>query len=171
VAREGKADGGSDAASIRRTAAAVGGGLASVVLAACATAAPLSDGPVYLDVASVEDLSHGCENVRDGYPDAAKYAGDGPHTIVVFAKDLVTDTGNLPDYQLANSEAPDGMLAKPDSELRTGRVLDTLQLESQMRQPASSCPLSIEGGSRIYATAQPYELDNLLKDLVTSPPR
>lgn len=207
---------------LRRAAAAVGGGLASAaLLVACSTPAPLTNGPVHLDIASVEDLSQGCENIRDGYPGAAKYAGDGPHTIVVFAKDLVTDTASLPDYQLANSDSPDDMrdmLDMPDSprevellacgetrpgdeqlnvcayksvlgggpteiplysqlytftiyELRTGRVVDTLKLESQMRLPASSCPVTLEGGgNKIYAKAQPFELDDLFKDTVNSPP-
>lgn len=56
-------------------------------------------------------------------------------------------------------------------ELRTGRVVDTLELESRMRQPAASCPTSIEGGSRVYAKAQPYEISDLVESLVTGSAR
>jgi hypothetical protein len=52
--------------------------------------------------------------------------------------------------------------------LRTGRVVDTLRVESGMAQPLSSCPTTIESGAtRVFAKAQPYELNDLFDDLVT----
>lgn len=103
----------------RRTAALVAGGVAAVVLAACTTQAARTNGPVHLRADSVEDLRRGCGNIRDGYPDAAKYTGAGPHTMAVFAKNLVTDTGpsgpGQVRYELANSEIPDAVLAMPES--------------------------------------------------------
>lgn len=76
--------------------------------------------PDHLTASSVEDLLGGCVNIQDGYPDAAEYTGDGPHTIAIFAKSLVSDaslngTGRPPYYELENSNAPEGLLAAPAS--------------------------------------------------------
>lgn len=200
----------------RTATAAVLGGLAAA-LAACSATAQDASVPETLSVHSVEDLRYGCDDIAGGYPQAAKYAGKGPHTMAIFADDLVTDDGAEREYEMANSEIPDEMLSKPRSprevsllacgdtlpgtqqlntcpytsvaglggpvdiplfsqhytftvyELRTGRTVDTLELDSQMRQPASSCPVTFGGGSRVYAKAQPYELQDLFEDLVTGP--
>jgi hypothetical protein len=50
-------------------------------------------------------------------------------------------------------------------ELRTGRVVSTLELEST----TGTCPPTFDGGSRLFVPAQPYELDELLTDLATGP--
>jgi hypothetical protein len=208
---------------VRRAAAAVVGAVAAAVLAGCSITATPGQEPDYLTPASVDDLLSGCVDLRDGYPDAAKYAGDGPHTIAIFAKNLVSDaslngTGSQPKYEPANSNTSDGLLATPGSprdvallacgsslpglqqlnvctyqsmigiggrplevplysqlytfrvyELRTGRLVDTLQLESQMKLPDASCPGVLEGGTKVFAKAQPFELDDLFKDIVTAP--
>lgn len=198
------------------------GGVAIALLAACSLT-PEKE-PQHLTAATVENLVQGCDNVLDGYPDAAPYKGDGPHTVMVFARNIesdvdLADATQRPPFEAANSEIPDSPLATPDSprdvqllacgnalpgdeqlgtcpyssmlnytgppvdiplytqlytftvyELRTGRRVDTLQLESRMKQPASSCPATLEtGATRIYAKAQPYELNGLFESLISGP--
>lgn len=208
-----------------RAAAAVVGGAAAAVLAACSlTDAPERE-PEHLTVTSVEDLRRGCADIRDGFPDAAKYTGDGPHTIAIFAKDLVSDasltgTADQPGYELANTNASPGLLAEPESprdvallacgdtlpgreqlnvcsyeanigisryasevplysqlytfqvyELRTGRLVDTLQLETRTTMAIAGCPALYKRGAKVFAKAQPAELDTLFKDIATGPAR
>ena len=208
-------------ASMRGVAAGV---VAAALLAGCSLTGTPEQEPDHLAPTSVEDLVHGCGDIRSGYPGAAKYEGDGPHPIVIFAEDLVSDDnlngkGSPPDIELANSDTFDEVMAPPDSprdvallacgtsvpgdeqlnvctygsfnsitdrydtelplysqlytftvyELRTGRVVDTLHLESQRTEQMSACPGLIEGGTKVYAKAHTSELDGLFKDLVTGP--
>jgi hypothetical protein len=208
-------------ASMRRAAVGV---VAAALLAGCSLTDTPEQEPEHLTPASVEDLVHGCGDIRSGFPGAAKYEGGGPHPIVIFARDLVSDDdhngkGPRPYWELANSDTFDEVMAPPDSprdaallacgtslpgdeqlnvctygsfnsitdrydtelplysqlytftvyELRTGRVVDTVNLESQRTEPLSACPGLIEGGTRVYAKAHETELDALFKDLVTGP--
>lgn len=210
----------------RMRAAVVGGvvgGVVAVLLAACSITDPPVREPVHLTATTVEDLLHGCVNIQDGYPDAARYTGDGPHTIAIFAKSLVSDasltgTGDQPHYELENSNASQGLLAEPASprdvallacgdplpgrtqlatcayesvialgggavevplfsqlytfkvyELRTGRLVDTLQLETRTPSQLAGCPGLFEGGTKAFAKAQPAELDALFTDIATGP--
>jgi hypothetical protein len=57
-------------------------------------------------------------------------------------------------------------------ELRSGREITTVELDARFRQPLSSCPTSVgDSGGKIYAKAQPFELYELVEDLVTEPAR
>lgn len=209
----------------RRAAAAMVSGAAAAMVCACSTVTPQRE-PNPLSVGSVADLARGCVDMLDGFPDAAKYTGKGPHRMAIFAKDLGTDqgatgAGDPPKYELANDGPPDDVMETPKSprevallacgtglpgheklntcqynsalgtgigppaeiplysqlysftvyELRTGRVVDKVRLESRMAQPASSCPVTISGGTMIYAKAQPYELNDLFEPFVTGPAR
>jgi hypothetical protein len=202
---------------VRRTAAALVGLVTAIPLTACLSE-PKPAEPDRLEASTVEDLGQGCKDIQDGYPKAAKYTGAGPHPVAVFTKGIVGQSGGQPtyppDYELANSEASDGVLALSRSpadvqllacgiarpgttllgscaytsaigplgnsvdipqysqryqvtvyELRTGRVVDTLELESGI----ANCPSTFGGGQVVYAPAQPFELDELLTDLATGP--
>lgn len=197
----------------------------AMVLAGCSlTDTPVQE-PDHLTASSVEDLLGGCVNIQDGYPDAAKYTGDGPHTIAVFAKNLVSDAsltgdGKQPHFELENDNGSQGLLAEPASprdvallacgtslpggtqlnvcpyesvismggrpvevplysqlytfkvyELRTGRLVDTLQLETATTLQVAGCPGLFEGGTKVFAKAQPAELDDLLTPIATGQAR
>nr|MDT0658506.1 hypothetical protein [Micromonospora sp. DSM 115978] len=55
-------------------------------------------------------------------------------------------------------------------ELHSGREVTRVELDARFRQPLSSCPSSVgDSGGKIYAKAQPFELYELVEDLVTEP--
>lgn len=179
---------------------------------------PTVDIPTY---DTIEDLSEACKDIGDGYPDAAEYAGDGPHPMVILVRDFQTETeANARmrlDWRLGNSDWPDSPLLTPESpaevallacgtsrpgdeqlnvceydrvalggsfelplhnqhytftvyELRTGREVSTFELEASASAPHMSCPTWLEDpGRTVYAKAQPFEIHDLLRDLVTEP--
>lgn len=104
--------------STRRLAAMMLGGMAIAAQAACGTTADPPTAEAQLVVSSVEDLVQGCDDLREGYPDAAMYSGEGPHPVVIFTRDLVSNLSldTRPAYALANnSEGSGTALSAPAS--------------------------------------------------------